>query len=190
MKKNQKDFLPLSGKKIVLGVTGSIAAYKSADLTSSLVKQGASVQTILTDCAKQFITPKTLGTLSGKTVCNDLWSHNNHNQPDHIEVADWADLLLIAPASANCIAKCTHGIADDFLSCVYLATESPVLIAPAMNGKMYQHSTTQRNLHILKEQQIKIIEPVFGLLACGYEGIGKLAPLDSIVKAILKTSKP
>ena len=190
MKKNQKEFLPLSGKKIVLGVTGSIAAYKSADLTSSLVKLGASIQTILTNSAKQFITPKTLGTLSGKTVCLDLLTNQNHYQPDHIEVADWADLLLIAPASANCIAKCTHGIADDFLSCVYLATKSPVIIAPAMNGKMYQHSTTQKNLNILQEQQIKIIEPVFGMLACGYEGIGKLAPLDSIVKDTIKILKP
>ena len=189
MRKNQKEFLPLDGKKIVLGITGSIAAYKSADLTSLLVKQGAFVQTILTESASQFITPRTLGTLSGRTVCLDLLTNQNHYQPDHIEVADWADLLLIAPASANCIAKCTYGIADDFLSCVYLATESPVLIAPAMNGKMYQHFTTQRNLNILQEHQIEIIEPVFGILACGYQGIGKLAPLETIVKATLNIFK-
>lgn len=190
MKINHKEFLPLNGKKIVLGVTGSIAAYKSADLISLLVKKGAIIRTILTESANQFITQKTLETLSGNAVYTDLWSHQNHYQPDHIEVADWADLLLIAPASANCLAKCTHGIADDFLSCVFLATKSPTIVAPAMNGKMYQHFTTQRNLRLLQEQQIQIIEPVVGILACGYEGIGKLAPLENIVDATLEAFKP
>jgi len=175
----------LAGKRIVLGVTGSIAAYKAADLTSQLIKYGADVQVVMTKGATQFITPMTLQVLSKNPVGVDIWEEGKNSVPGHIEIADSADLLLVAPASANVLAEFAHGLAPDLLTSIYLAARCPVVLAPAMNGKMYEHVATQSNLKILKARGHVIIEPVEGMLACGYEGTGKLAPVEEITSRIL-----
>ncbi len=174
----------VAGKKILLGVTGSIAAYKAADIVSHLVKLGAEVRVVMTESATRFITPMTLQTLSRHPVATSLWEEQPDWQPGHIELADAADLLLVAPATAATIARFAHGLAEDLLTCIYLATPAPVLIAPAMNGKMLAHSATLANLDILKARGHGIIEPAEGLLACGYEGKGKLALVDDVVGAV------
>lgn len=176
----------LQGKTIVLGVTSSIAAYKAADIASMLVKLGADVHVIMTKAATNIITPMTLQTLSRNPVSVDMWSPVTWD-PDHISLADKADLFVVAPATANTIAQMAQGLAPDLLSSTYLATLAPVLIAPAMNSKMYAHPATQANIRILEERGHTFVDPVEGLLACGYTGIGKLAPVDSIVDQIVKS---
>ncbi|MDP0500969.1 MAG: bifunctional phosphopantothenoylcysteine decarboxylase/phosphopantothenate--cysteine ligase CoaBC [Verrucomicrobiota bacterium JB022] len=177
--------LPLESKNIVLGVTGSIAAYKAADITSQLVKLGAEVHVVMTEAATRLIAPLTLQTLSRRPVCVSLWDEAEGWQPGHIEIADNADLLLVAPATANTLAQFAHGLAPDLLGNVYLATPAPVMLAPAMNGKMLAHPATQANLRTLAERGHQIIEPAEGMLACGYEGKGKLAAVDTIVQAVV-----
>jgi phosphopantothenoylcysteine synthetase/decarboxylase len=172
----------LSGKVVVLGISGSIAAYKSADLTSELRKLGAEVFVVMTDSAIRFITPLTLSTLSRNPVATSFWDEGTGWQPGHIELADQADLFLVAPATANQIANFANGQCPDLLGAIYLATAAPVLIAPAMNGKMYEHAATQKNLELLKERNVQFIDPVVGELACGYTGMGKLAPIGEIVQ--------
>ena len=174
----------LSGKVIVLGVSGSIAAYKAADLTSELRKAGAEVFIAMTESATRFITPLTLGTLSRNPVASSLWSEESSWQPGHIELADQADLFLVAPATANQLANYAHGQCPDLLASIYLATRAPVLIAPAMNGKMYEHPATRENRRILAGRGVTFVEPVVGELACGYEGVGKLAPVSDIISAV------
>lgn len=174
----------LSGKVIVLGVSGSIAAYKAADLTSELRKAGAEVFIAMTESATRFITPLTLGTLSRNPVASSLWNEDTSWQPGHIELADQADLFLVAPATANQLANYAHGQCPDLLASIYLATRAPVLIAPAMNGKMYEHSATIENRSVLSDRGVTFIEPVTGELACGYEGVGKLAPISAILSAV------
>ncbi len=174
----------LDGKKIVLGVTGSIAAYKAADLTSKLVKLGADVHVVMTREATEFITPLTLRTLSRNPVAHDLWKEGEGWQPGHIELADTADLLLVAPVTAHTLACFAHGLAPDLLTSIYLATRAPVMLAPAMNSKMYEHEATQANLATLRARGHAIVEPDTGLLACGYEGVGKLAPVEEIIERI------
>src|SRR6476469_446355 len=163
-----------AGKNIVLGVTGSIAAYKAADLTSKLAKGGANVNVVLTADAQKFITPLPFKTLTRHPVVTDLYDEEEGWKPTHIRLADEADLLLIAPATANILAKMSHGIADDALSCIALAVnpKTPILIAPAMNGKMWLHPATQANVQILKGRGVTFIGPEEGMLSCGYEGIG------------------
>lgn len=174
-----------SGKTILLGVTGSIAAYKAADLASQLVKLGHQVHVIMTGEAQEFITPLTLQTLSRQAVITRLADENNGWQPGHIHLADSADLLLIAPATANIIAKLAHGIADDALSSIALATRAPLLIAPAMNGHMWQHPATVDNVKTLSERGAHFIGPEKdGMLACGYEGTGRLWPIAGIVEKV------
>ena len=170
------------GKKIVLGVTGSIAAYKAADLTSQLVKQGFDVRVVLTADALRFITPLAFKTLSRHPVVTDLYDEEEGWKPTHIELADEADLLLIAPATANTIAKLALGLANDALSCVALALNprARTLIAPAMNGKMWLHPATQQNVAALKARGCEFIGPEEGLLSCGYEGLGRLWPVDKV----------
>ena len=175
---------PLSGKTLALGVSGSIAAYKAADLTSELRKAGADVHVVMTESASQFISALTLGTLSRNPVLTSFWEEEGW-QPGHIELADKIDLFLIAPATAQQVGNYANGLAPDLLGAIYLATKAPVMLAPAMNGKMYEHEAVQRNLEILKGRGVEIIEPVVGELACGYEGIGKLAPLDEIIKGVI-----
>ncbi|MEM8549637.1 MAG: flavoprotein [Verrucomicrobiota bacterium] len=178
--------MSLEGKTIVLGVTGSIAAYKAADITSQLTKLGADVFCVMTKEAAEIIGPITLQTLSRNPVGVDLWKEGEGWQPGHIELADKADLLLVAPATANIMACFAHGLAPDLLTSIYLATPAPVMIAPAMNGKMLKHTATQANLATLKERGTHFIEPQKdGLLACGYEGEGKLAPVEEIVAAVV-----
>jgi len=175
----------LVGKRITLGVTGSIAAYKAADLISQLVKYGAEVQVVMTQGATQFISPLTLQVLSRRPVSVNLWEEGKNSQPSHIELADSSDLLLAAPITAHVMAEFAHGLAPDLLTSVYLATRGPVLLCPAMNGKMYEHAATQANLKTLRARGHAIVEPAEGMLACGYEGLGKLAPVDEIVSRVL-----
>lgn len=176
----------LQGKCILLGVTGSIAAYKAADITSQLTKLGAEVHCVLTEGAGHFITPLTLQTLSRQPVGVSLWDEGKGWQPGHIELADRADLLLVAPATAHIIAQFAQGLAPDLLTSIYLATTAPVIIAPAMNGKMLLHPATQANLQTLRSRGHTILDTAEGLLACGYEGQGKLAPVDLIVQAAIR----
>ena len=176
----------LQGRTIMLGVTGSIAAYKSADLTSQLVKLGADVHVVMTRGATEFVAPLTLQTLSRNPVGVDLWEEGKGWQPGHIELADAADLLLVAPATANIIACFAHGLAPDLLTSIYLATRGAVVIAPAMNGKMLEHPATRENFRILRERGDTVLDTDQGLLACGYEGKGKLSSVEDLVEAIVK----
>ena len=172
--------------KIVLGITGSIAAYKAADIASQLVKQGHEVRAVMTGSACEFITPLTLQTLTRNPVLVTLEDEKNSWKPGHIELADTADLFLIAPASANTLGLLANGLAPDPLSSIYLALprDTRVLIAPAMNGKMWLHPATQRNIAQLKEDNCQFVEPATGDLACGYKGIGRLAEIADILAAV------
>jgi phosphopantothenoylcysteine decarboxylase len=174
---------------IILGVTASIAAYKAADIASKLTKQDRSVHVVMTAGATQFITPLTLQTLSRHPVTTGIFDEKVSWHPGHIELADNADLLLIAPATANIIAKLAHGFADDALTAIALATEAPLLIAPAMNGKMWLHPATVANVAILRQRGADFIGPEEGMLACGYEGIGRLWQVDEIVAKALTYGK-
>lgn len=169
-------------KNIVLGVTGSIAAYKAPDLASRLVKEGFSVRVVMTADAQRFITPLAFKTLSRQPVITDLYDEEEGWKPSHIAVADAADLFLVAPATANILAKLAHGLADDALTCIALALrpEAKVLLAPAMNGKMWAHAATTQNVSILRERGAEFIGPEAGLLSCGYEGIGRLWAIEGI----------
>lgn len=174
---------------IILGVTGSIAAYKAADLTSRLIKAGCDVFVVMTAHAVEFVAPLTFQTLSRNAVTTGIFDEKESWHPGHIALADRADLLLVAPATANVIAKLAHGIADDALTSIALATQAPLLIAPAMNGKMWQHPATQENVAVLKARGASFIGPEEGLLACGYEGIGRLwdvADIADHARALLK----
>ena len=170
--------------RILLGITGSIAAFKAADIASQLTKLGHQVTCIMTKAALEFITPLTLQTLSRQPVITDLFAEKDGWQPGHIQLADEAELLLIAPATANTLAQLAHGGANDALSAIALATRAPVLIAPAMNGKMWLHPATQQNVATLKSWGHEFVEPAEGLLAGGYEGVGRLAPVESIVERV------
>src|SRR3954462_376177 len=178
----------MTKRNVVLGVTGSIAAYKAADLASRLTKEGANVRVVMTADAQKFITPLAFKTLSRNPVVTDLYDEEEGWKPTHIKLADEADLLLIAPATANIIAKLAHGIADDALSCIALALnpKARLLIAPAMNGKMWLHPATQQNVATLKSRGLEFIGPEEGLLSCGYEGIGRLWPVDQVAERAMK----
>ena len=168
-------------KTIVVGVTGSIAAYKAADLVSQLVKLGHDVHVTMTEAACHFITPLTLQTLSRHNVVIDPFAVTGEWQPGHIALADRADLLIVAPASANTLAALAHGFANNYLTEIALATRAPILVAPAMNGKMWEHPATRENIAKLRERGVQFVGPSEGLLACGYEGIGRLCPVEEIV---------
>ncbi|MBI3869357.1 MAG: phosphopantothenoylcysteine decarboxylase [Verrucomicrobia bacterium] len=176
-----------SPKNVVLGVTGSIAAHKAADLASLLVKQGCQVRVVMTVDAQRFITPLVFKTLSRHAVVTDLYDEEGGWQPTHIRWADEADLLLVAPATANIIAKLAHGLADDALTCIALALrpEAKLLIAPAMNGKMWNHHATRANAATLQSRGAQFVGPDSGILSCGYEGIGRLEPVESIAARAL-----
>ena len=169
---------------IILGVTGSIAAYKAADITGRLREGGHEVFVVMTKAAREFVTPLTLATLSRNPVLTDLSEEQDGGwKPGHIDLADRAHLLLVAPASADAIAKLANGFADDALGAVALATRAPLLIAPAMNGKMWEHPATRHNTATLAARGATFCGPVEGMLACGYEGTGRLAAVDEIVSA-------
>ena len=178
-------------KNIVLGVTGSIAAHKAADITSQLTKNGHSVNVVMTGDAQKFITPLPFKTLSRNPVITNLYDEEEGWKPAHIRLADEADLLVIAPATANVIAKLAHGIADDALTCIALALnpKARILIAPAMNGKMWLHAATQANVATLKNRGVEFIGPDEGMLSCGYEGLGRLWPVEKIVERALKLAR-
>jgi phosphopantothenoylcysteine decarboxylase/phosphopantothenoylcysteine decarboxylase/phosphopantothenate--cysteine ligase len=187
------DIIPSStkSKTIVLGVTGSIAAYKAAEIVSLLRSSGHEVFVVMTQSAAKFITPLTLATLSRHPVLGDLSEEQGEEwKPDHIALADRADLLLIVPATANSIAHLAYGFADDALGAVALATRAPVLVAPAMNGKMWEHPATRENVERLRTRGVVFIDPVEGMLACGYEGFGRLAMPEDIVRRALKILAP
>ncbi|UXN71077.1 bifunctional phosphopantothenoylcysteine decarboxylase/phosphopantothenate--cysteine ligase CoaBC [Devosia neptuniae] len=168
---------------ILIAVTGSISAYKIADVVSALTKQGHQVQCILSASAQQFITPLVLETLSGRPVKSDLFGADISGT-EHIDLARWADVFVVAPATANVLAKLALGLADDLLTTVALATRAPMLIAPAMNTVMWEHPATQGHLQTLQQRGVGVIDPAAGTLACGEVGIGKLAPIPAIVAAI------
>lgn len=176
------------GKNIVLGVTGSIAAYKAAELASLLTKEGCDVRVVMTADALRFITAVPFKTLSRHPVITDLYDEEEGWQPAHIKLADEADLLLIAPATANTIAKLALGLANDALSCIALALNprARVLVAPAMNGKMWLHPATQQNVATLRSRGAEFIGPEKGLLSCGYEGLGRLWPVEQVAERALK----
>lgn len=171
---------------IVLGISGSIAAYKAADLASQLVKLGHEVHVVMTRAATEFITPLTLQTLTRQPVLVSLEDEKQVWKPGHIDLADRADLLLVAPATANVLGNFAQGLSPDPLSSIYLALprKTPVLIAPAMNGKMWLHPATQRNIALLVADGCHFVGPAEGELACGYEGIGRLAPVEAILARI------
>ncbi|HHU20374.1 MAG TPA: bifunctional phosphopantothenoylcysteine decarboxylase/phosphopantothenate--cysteine ligase CoaBC [Bacilli bacterium] len=171
----------LANKKIVLGVTGGIAAYKAIALTSKLSQAGATVQVILTEGAQKFVTPLSFQAISRQPVYLDTFDELDSGKIQHIDLADWADLFIIAPATANIIGKYANGIADDMLSTTLLATTAPVYIAPAMNVDMYQHPAVQDNLALLAKRGTHFIDPNEGYLACGYTGKGRLAEPEEIV---------
>lgn len=172
---------PLAGKNIVLGISGSIAAYKSADLASKLRQRGAEVWPVMTDGAKRFVTPLTLQAVSHHAVAHDLWSEDEAAGVAHVQLADRADLLLVAPATAHILAQFAHGLAPDFLTSLYLVCRARVLIAPAMNGKMWEHPATQANVATLRQRGHAFIGPEEGMLACGYEGVGRMWPVEGIL---------
>ncbi|NTU95837.1 MAG: bifunctional phosphopantothenoylcysteine decarboxylase/phosphopantothenate--cysteine ligase CoaBC, partial [Bacteroidales bacterium] len=170
----------LKGKHILLGVTGSIAAYKAALLVRALVKQGAEVRVIMTEMAKQFITPLTMATLSKNPILVEFYNPENGDWNSHISLGMWADAYLIAPASANTIAKMATGVADNLLLTTYLSARCPVIVAPAMDVDMYLHTATQKNIETLALRGVKIIDPNAGELASGLEGKGRMAEPEEI----------
>ena len=174
----------MTDRRIILGVTGSIAAYKAAALASSLVKEGAEVTVIMTEAAQRFVSPLTFETLTRRPVVTDMWTRTLYREPVHIGLAEWGNLMIVAPASANFIGKLANGIADDALSCMALAVPDSPVIAPAMNDAMYRHAAVQENLGKLKQRGCRIVEPAEGRLASGKLGIGRLAPLDDILDVI------
>ena len=181
----------IKANKIILGVTGSIAAHKAADLASLLTRAKCDVRVVMTADAQHFITPLPFKTLTRNPVVTDLYDEDEGWKPTHVELADAADVLLIAPATANVIAKLAHGLADDALSCIALALnpKAKILIAPAMNGKMWLHVATQQNVQTLKQRSVEFIGPDEGLLSCGYEGIGRLWPVEKIASRALELLK-
>jgi phosphopantothenoylcysteine decarboxylase len=184
--------MSVSPKKIVLGVTGSIAAHKAVDVASQLTKAGYDVHVVMTADAQRFVTPLPFKTLSRHPVVTDLYDEEEGWKPTHITLADTADVLLIAPATANVVAKLAHGLADDALSCIALALNpgARLILAPAMNGKMWQHPATQQNVATLKARGALVIGPDSGLLSCGYEGVGRLETVEEIVKLTLGVLQP
>jgi phosphopantothenoylcysteine synthetase/decarboxylase len=175
-------------KTVILGVTGSIAAHRAVEVASQLTKQGCGVHVVLTAQAQRFVTALPFQTLSRQPVITDLFAEAEGWQPAHLALADAADLLLIAPATANFIAKLAHGLADDALSCIALAlnAKAKVLVAPAMNGKMWLHRATQENVATLKGRGLEFIGPDEGLLACGYEGVGRMCAVERICARALE----
>jgi phosphopantothenoylcysteine decarboxylase/phosphopantothenate--cysteine ligase len=176
---------PLSGKTIILGISAGIAAYKTCDLTRMLVKAGADVHVVLTKAALNFVTPLTLQTLSRNPVHEEMFSLTEEMEIGHTSLADRADVILIAPATADIIAKVATGICDELLTTVVAASKAPVLFAPSMNKNMWTNPITGRNVSILKEFGYIFIEPEEGELACGYEGKGRLPKLEAIIDNLI-----
>ena len=177
----------LSGKTILLGVTGGIAAYKAAALASSLVKLHANVEVVMTENATKFVTPLTFEQLTGRKALVDTFDRNFVHQVEHISLAERTDLVIVAPATANICAKLAHGLADDMLSTTILACKCPKLISPAMNTNMFENPVTQDNLKLLRKYGWEVIDPASGRLACGAEGKGKLPEPELLLQHILRS---
>ncbi len=176
----------LADKTVVLGITGSIAAYKAADIASKLTQAGARVEVIMTESAARFIAPLTLRNITGRSVVTGMWELASEFSVEHVALAEAADVVVIAPATANVIARLAAGIADDMLCCTVLATQAPVIVAPAMNVNMFQNSITQENLAKLKARGFTIIDPAYGRLASGKIGLGRLPETETIIGIIQK----
>jgi len=170
--------------RIVLGVTGSIAAFRAADLASSMVQEGWEVHAILTADGARFITPLTLAALTHRPVHTSLWEEGDGGRMTHLDLAGAADVVVVAPASADCMARAAHGMAGDVLGAVLLATRAPLFFAPAMNPHMWQHPATRENIKTLQTRGAHFIGPAEGRLACGAEGPGRMAPVKEIVEII------
>jgi phosphopantothenoylcysteine decarboxylase/phosphopantothenate--cysteine ligase len=177
--------------RVTVGVAGGIAAYKAAELVRALQRQALEVHVVMTEAATRFVQPLTFAALTGRKVITSAWDEANTGEEaggssiEHISEAQWSDALVVAPATANILAKFAHGIADDFLTTMYLATQAPVLVAPAMNVNMWDHPATQANLDILRQRGVRVIEPGTGDLACGMVGAGRLADPEAIADAVL-----
>ncbi|MGB8261231.1 MAG: bifunctional phosphopantothenoylcysteine decarboxylase/phosphopantothenate--cysteine ligase CoaBC [Terracidiphilus sp.] len=177
--------------RVTVGVSGGIAAYKAAELVRALQRQGLEVHVVMTEAACRFVQPLTFAALSGHKVITSLWDDSGtasggyDSSIEHISEAQWAEALVVAPATANILAKFAHGIADDFLSTLYLATQAPVLVAPAMNTNMWEHPATRANLEILRQRGVRVVEPGSGELACGTVGAGRMAEPETIAEAVL-----
>ena len=171
----------LANKTVILGITGSIAAYKAADIASKLTQAGAEVRVVMTESATRFITPLTLSSITGRPVVSSMWEMASEFSIEHVALAEAADVVVIAPATANIIAKFAAGIADDMLTCTVLATEAPIILAPAMNENMFKNPVTQDNIAKLKARGFIIVEPGYGRLASGKIGLGRLAEVDQIL---------
>jgi phosphopantothenoylcysteine decarboxylase/phosphopantothenate--cysteine ligase len=172
--------------KVVLGVTGSIAAYKAAELVRLMRKREWEVQVVMTDAATKFIGPLTLRTLSNNPVAIEMFPEPPPEAVPHIALSDWGDCMVVAPCTANVIAKAAMGLSDDLLSCTLLSCNAPIVIAPAMNVKMWDHPATQANVALLKERGVTLLDVGEGDLACGYQGRGRLVDLDVIMDAVEK----
>ncbi len=174
----------LANKTVILGITGSIAAYKAADIASKLTQAGAKVEVVMTESATRFVTPLTLRSITGRPVVTSMWELDSEFSIEHVALAEAADVLVIAPATANIIAKLAAGIADDMLCCTVLATRAPIIVAPAMESNMFQNSITQDNLAKLKARGFTIIEPGYGRLASGKVGLGRMAEVERVIGTI------
>src|SRR5213082_2818368 len=181
--------------RITLGVTGGVAAYKAAELVRRLQQEGHSVQVVMTRAAREFVTPLTFAALSGQKVITDLFRDSSGSEAnlesaiEHIAVAQRTDLLLVAPATADIMAKFARGVADDFLTTLYLACTAPVVVAPAMNVNMWNHTATQENVATLRARGVKIVQPDEGYLACGMTGPGRLAGLENILGVVHEVTR-
>ena len=173
--------MTLEGRNIALGVTGSIASYKAADLASKLTQAGALVDVIMTRSAMEFVTPLTFSSLTHRSVVRDLFDADSETSVEHVMLAKRAEAVIIAPATANVIAKIVHGLADDMLTATVLATAAPLIVAPAMDGNMFDNPATQRNLEMLRERGAEIVGPNTGYLASGLSGVGRLADIAEII---------
>jgi len=173
-----------SKRRVLVGVTGSIAAYKAADLVSRLCKTGCDVRVVMSECATRFITPLTFKSLTGAPVCVNMWDEQQPWDIRHISLAAFAEVVVVAPATARSIARMALGLADDLLSCTVLAAHAPVIVAPAMNEAMWSHAAVQANVEKLRSFGYSVIEPEEGRLACGVTGKGRLASLEVILKEI------
>jgi phosphopantothenoylcysteine decarboxylase/phosphopantothenate--cysteine ligase len=180
----------LAGREILVGVTGGIAAYKTAYLVSALARAGAGVTVVMTPAAKRFVTPLLFHALSGRTAYDDLWNAPEGRAAPHIALAERAEVAVVAPATADLLAKAANGIADDLLTSTLLAVEAPLLLAPAMNERMWRHPAVQANVETLQGRGAVLVGPAEGRLACGTEGPGRMAEPDEILVAIARTLAP
>lgn len=179
-----------SKPRVVLGVTGSIAAFRAADLASSMVREGWEVHAVLTADGARFLPALTLAALTHRPVHTSLWEEGEVGRMGHLDLAGKADGVVVAPASADCLARAAHGLAGDVLGAVLVATRAPIFYVPAMNTHMWEHAATQENVQTLKRRGARIIGPAVGRLACGAEGPGRMASVDEIMQALRQTLKP